>query len=170
MPKMGVDPESIKAAKPVPADWYDLKLVNLKAKVSKTGSGNINYNGILKVVNSKADYNDSVVYFKMNGGPFQGFSVVDFCHMFGLHIEADGTFPGGQAAWIFDPTDPENVSKAQYKGPLQGRTGNAQVGVTSYEGNESNSVIQIRCKIEKCAEKFPEIKHRLNLLGKDKAA
>lgn len=167
MPKMGVDPESTKAPKPVPAGWYELKLKQLKAALSKSGSGNINYTGYLEVVESpKPDQNGSMVFFKMTGGPYQGMSVVDFCHMFGMHIEPDGSFPGGQSAWVFDPKAPEDVSKAQYKGPLLGRKGRAEVAINTYEGNDSNVVRQITCRVEKCAEKYPDIKHRLNLLGK----
>ena len=172
MPKMGVNPESIKAPKPVPADWYELKIKELKAKYtkdSKPEEGRINYTAYCEVVNARnPEHNGTFVPMNMNNGPFQGFAVVDLCHGCGLHIEADGTFPGGMKAWTFDSKDPENVDKAQYKGPLLGRTFRAEVITSSYQGQENNKVKQITCKLADCAIKYPEIKHRLDLLGKNK--
>ena|SRR5271154_752004 len=165
--KMGVDPESTKAPKPVPADWYELRIKSLTAKPSKSGAG-INYNLICTVINSKPDYNDKPVYGKVHNGPYAGYALFDFCHAVGLPMEADGTWPGGMQAWVFDPKDPDNVSKAQYKGPMLGKTLHAEVAVTSWEGNDSNQVKQIRCKIPDCAVKYPDHKHRLDLIGKSK--
>jgi len=170
--RMGVDPETTKAPKPVPAGWYDLKVKALRAKYTKgtkPEDGKINYEIDTNVVSARdPNHNDSFVMVRANNGPFQGFAVVDICHGAGLHIEKDGSWPGGLSAWSFDPKDPENVEKAQYKGPLLGRVLNAEVITTSWEGNERNSVKQIRCKVPDCAVKFPDIRHRLDLLGKNK--
>ena len=86
-------------------------------------------------------------------------------HGLGFPLESDGSLPGN---WVFDPKEPENVEKAQYKGPLMGRTMEAELAITSYNGNERNEFRQIRCAIHDCTSKFPDVKHQVNMIGKQK--
>ena len=81
----------------------------------------------------------------------------------GFHIEPNGELPG---RWIPDPADAENVKKMQYQGPLIGRTLEAELAITTYNGNDRNEFRQVRCQIPDCAVKYPEVKHITNMLGK----
>lgn len=160
MPKMGVDPEKIKAPKPVPGNqWYKLKFKGFRPKLSKDKQS-MNFNAELEVVEHTVETNGSKVYMGLNTKFARAF--VDFSHGLGFPLNADGTFAGN---WEFDPKDPENIEKAQYKGPLLGRTMKAELVVTSYQGNERNEIKQITCAIDGCATKFPEIKHITSLIG-----
>lgn len=159
-PKMGVDPEKLKAPKPVPGNqWYKLKFKGFRPKMSKNKDG-VNFNAELEVVEHTPETNGSKVYMVLST-KFER-ALLDFCHGLGFPMNADGTFPGN---FEFDKNDPENVEKAQYKGPLLGRTMKAELVVTTYQGNEKNEVKQISCAIDGCATKFPDIKHLTNLVG-----
>jgi len=157
--KMGVDPEQVKAPKPVQGGWYDLKLVGFKPKMSKD-KGSLNLNANLVVVNAKAEENDTKVYMGLNSKFARAWA--DFAHGFGFPLNPDGTLPGD---FIPDDKDKENVEKYQYKGPLLGKILHAELIVSTYQGNERNEVNQIRCKVDGCATKFPDIKHLTKMAG-----
>lgn len=159
--KMGVDPERLKAPKPVPGNqWYKLKFKGFRPKQAKAKDGSINFNAELEVVESAAENNGTKIYMTLST-KFER-ALLDFSHGLGFPLNADGTFPG---TWAFDDKDPENVEKAQYTGPLLGKTMDAELITSSYQGNERNEIKQIRCKVEGCAVKFPDIKHITNLVG-----
>jgi hypothetical protein len=164
MPKMSADPERIKAPKPVPAGWYQLKLVGFRPKLSSK-KDSVNFNPMFEVVNSKAEYNGSRVYENLNT-KFDR-QHVDFAHGFGFPLNPDASLPGD---WVPDPSDKDNVEKMQYKGPLLGKICEAELVVSTYQGNESNKIRQIKCRLDGCATKFPDVKHLTNWIGKDKAA
>jgi len=153
LPRMGVDPEKVKAPKPVPVGWYELKLTGFKPKLDKSKTG-VNYNAQLEVVNNTTENNGHKVFMGLST-KFDRLHA-DFAHGFGFPLKPDGGIPGD---WIPDPSDPNNVEKLQYKGPLLGKIMKAELVVTSYQGNERNEVNQIMCKVENCATKFPEIRH-----------
>lgn len=157
--KMGVDPEKIKAPKPAPANWYELKLVGFRPKKVK-GKEAVNFNPQLVIVNhpTEADKKVYVNSMSQNNARY----VNDFSHAFGLPLEADGNLPGD---WIPDPNDLNNVEKMQYKGPLLGKVARAELVVTSNNGVDRNEIKQFACKVQDCAMKFPEIKHSTNLIG-----
>ena len=159
MPKMGVDPEQVKAPKPVTGGWYTLKLTGFRPKLSKDKQS-VNLNGQLEVVNGKPDDNGHKVFCGLNT-KFARLHA-DFSHALGFPLKPDGTLQGD---WVPDPNDPENVEKAQYRGPLLGKTMEAELAVTSYMGNERNEIKQAKCKIDGCAVKFPEIKHMTSWIG-----
>lgn len=159
MPKMSVDPEATKAPKPVPAGWYKLKFKGFKPKISSKKDAT-NFNAQLETVEGKADTNGKPIYMTMNTKMARTF--VDFSHGLGFELTPTGEFVG---KWIFDDKDPENVEKAQYQGPLLGRIMEAELAVTSYNGNERNEVKQIRCVVQGCATKNPEIKHLTNMIS-----
>jgi hypothetical protein len=158
MPRMGVDPEQVKAPKPAPAGWYELKLTGFKPKLGKDKQG-INYNPQLEIVNNTIENNGKKVFPAMSTKFARAH--VDFAHGFGFPLNPDGTIPGD---WVRDPQDPNNVEKLQYKGPLLGKIMKAELLVTSYQGNEKNEINQIMCKIEGCATKFPEIRHMTKMV------
>lgn len=159
MPRMGVDPEQVKAPKPVPAGWYELKLTGFKPKLSSK-KDSINYNAQLEIVNSTTENNGKRVYMGLNTKFAR--THADFCHGFGFPLNPNGSIPGD---WIPDDKDAQNVEKFQYKGPLLGKVMKAELQVTSYQGNERNEVNQIMCKIDQCATKFPEIRHMTKMIS-----
>lgn len=158
LPKMGVDPEKVKAPKPAPTGWYELKLTGFKPKMDKSKQG-VNLNGQLEIVNNTVENNDKKVYMTLST-KFDRL-LADFSHGFGFPLKPDGTLMGD---WVPDPSDPTNVEKAQYKGPLIGKIMKAELVVTSYQGNERNEVNQIMCKVDQCAVKFPEIRHMTRIV------
>lgn len=163
MPKMGVNPEQTKAPKPVPGGWYELRVKGLVCKLSSSKKG-YNYMAYLNVVNNKAELNDSFVQFMMNNGFSQAMQVNDFVHGLGFELEADGSFPG---EWTLkDPTKPDDFDNAQYSGPLLGKVLNAELITENWDGIDRNKVKQIRCKVQDCAIRFPDIRHLTDLIGK----
>lgn len=159
VPRMGVDPESIKAPKPAPSGWYELKLTGFRPQLDKSKQG-INYNAQLEIVNNTSENNGKKVFMGLSTK--FGRAHVDFAHGFGFPLNPDGSIPGD---WIKDSADPTNVSKFQYKGPLIGKVMKAELGVTTYQGNERNEVNQIMCKVDQCATKFPEVRHMTRMIN-----
>jgi len=160
MVKMGVDPEQLKAAKPVPGNtWYKLKFKGFKPKLSSK-KDSVNFNAQFEVVNSTPENNGSLVYMGLNTKFAK--AINDFTHGLGFPLNADGSFAGD---WLKDDKDAENIEKMQYKGPLLGRIMDAELVITSYQGNERNEVKQVRCAIPDCANKYPDIKHLTNLIS-----
>jgi hypothetical protein len=163
MPKMGVNPEQLKAPKPVPAGWYDLRLTGLSCKQSKSKAG-YNYVALFKVVNSQAEFNDTTIFYQMNNGYSQGEAAQDMAHGLGFAMEADGSFPGDWS--LKNANKPEEFDGAQYSGVLLGKTANVELAVGSWDGRERNEVKQFKCKIDQCATRFPDIRHKTDLRGK----
>lgn len=165
MPKMGVNPESLKAPKPVPGGFYELRLKGITCKKSKSGKG-YNYEAYFNTVNQPAETNDAFVMYRMNNGFSQGISAQDMCHALGFPLETDGSFPGD---WTLkDASKPDEFDKAQYSGVLLGKVGKGELITENYEGRESNVVKQWVCKVPDCATRFPDIRHTTDLRGKKK--
>jgi|SRR5215831_5433202 len=181
MPKMGVNPEQTKAPKPVPGGWYKLRVKALTANKSKSGKG-INYQAITEVTESTAENNGSTVFVRINNGFKQAMTANDFTHSTGLLLEKDGSFPGD---WVLKDgvkgpdangnyTDKEGKALdelsafdgAQYKGPILGKVLEAELAVDNYDGQDRNEVKQFRCKINNCAQQFPDIRHQTDIRGK----
>src|SRR5438552_7132286 len=93
MPKMGVNPEQTKQEKPVPHDWYELRVKGMVIKKSKSGKG-YNYEAYTNVVNNKAEFNDKFISIRINNGYNQAKVANDFTHSLGFELEQDGSFPG----------------------------------------------------------------------------
>ena len=158
---MGVDPEKLKASKPVPGNqWYKLKFKGFKPKRGAKDKDSVNFNAQMEVVEHTPETNGAKVYMTLST-KFER-AINDFSHGLGFPLKDDGTFQGD---WTADPKDPDNVEKMQYKGPLLGRILEAELIVSSYQGNERNEIKQIKCAIAGCATKYPEIKHITNLIG-----
>ena len=161
--KMGVSNEQMEAPQPVPANWYDLKITGITVKASSK-KDSYNYTVATQVVgtnNPEWDYKKkiSILLNTKMGSRF-----ADVIHGAGLE---DADVIGDNACWTFDQADPENVEKAQYKGPLLGKILHAEVAVRTYNGNENNAVKQIQCKVKDCKVKFPKIRHTTDMIGKN---
>lgn len=159
--KMGVDPEKIKQPKTQPNGWYKLKLVGFKPKKSQKDANSVNYNGQFEILNSAGPDFNKFVFATMSDKMQK--HINDIVHGLGFALEKDGSIPGD---WIEDPSDSSNVEKYQYKGPLMGRTMEAELSTTSYNGAERNEIRQVRCSVPDCTVKYPDIKHQTNMLGK----
>lgn len=162
--KMGVDPEAIKGTVPQPAGWYKLKLIGFKPKRGAKDPNSINYNGAFEIVNpaiAKTANGTDRLYATMSIKMPK--HINDIVHGLGFALEPDGELPG---QWIPDTADPENVEKFQYRGPLLGKTMEAELAITSYNNNDRNEIRQVRCAVPACATKFPDIKHQTNMIGK----
>lgn len=182
MPKMGVNPEQVKAEKPVPGGWYELRVKGITCKKSSSGKG-VNYEAYTNVVNNTAECNDKFVLVRMNNGFNQSKVANDFTHACGFTLEADGSFPGdwnlkdGVVA-LPDGTYASKDGKAldaltafdgaQYKGPLLGKTLRAELAIDNYQGEDRNEVKQMQCKVDRCSQKFPDIRHLTDIRGKKK--
>jgi len=164
--KMGVDPEAIKAPTPQAAGWYKLKLIGFKPKRGKTDNNSINYNATFEVLDPAippAGNAKALVFATMS---IKMPNVInDIVHGLGFALEADGELPG---KWVPDPADAEDVEKFQYQGPLMGRTMEAELAETEYNGNKRNEIRQVRCAVPQCNTKYPDIRHRTDLIGKKK--
>ncbi len=173
MVKMGVNPESLKAPKPVSAGWYDLRLKGIQCKMSSSKKG-YNYVAILEVVNNKAEFNGSPVFYQMNNGFSQGESMQDMSHGLGFPLEnyqdsQGNTVSGFSGDWkLKDDTKPDDFDMAQYSGVLLGKTTNAELVTDSYDGRERNVVKQFKCKVPDCVTRFADIRHKTDLRGKKK--
>lgn len=159
---MGVDPEQVEAPVPVPAGWYDLKIKEIN--VSKTSKGSYSYNVITTVENTNNPDWDGKKRVKIPLYTTAGWNWPNVYH--GAGFESEDVF--GDAQWEFDKEAPDDPTKAQYKGPLLGKVIKAEVIVRSYQGNESNAVKQITCKVKDCKTRFPKIKHSTDMIGKQK--
>src|SRR5947207_15831616 len=82
MPKMGVDPERLKAPKPAPAGWYKLKFKGFKPKKGSKDKDSINFNAELEVVEANADDNGKKVFMTLST-KFER-ALVDFSHGLGF--------------------------------------------------------------------------------------
>lgn len=159
--KMGVDPNKIVQPQPVPPGWYKLKLVGFKPETNKKKDG-VNYKGIFEIMNPPppppdgSEFTKTIIDTMSNKMPR---SINDISHGLGFPLEPDGELVG---QWHPDAAAPEDVSKYQYRGPLLGRTMEAELAVTQY----GNKIRQVRCAVTDCATKFPKIKHQLDMIGK----
>lgn len=163
MPKMGVDTEKLKASKPAPGGWYKLKLKGFRPKKGKNDPESVNYNAELEIVENKQEFNGIRAFMTLSTK--FATQIQDFSHGLGFPLEPSGDIAGN---WLADPADPENVEKMQYQGPLLGRTLDAELIESEYQGTPKNEVKQIRCKIDGCATKFPDIRHMTNMIKKSK--
>lgn len=179
---MGVNPEETKAEKPVPAGWYEVRVKSIVCKKSSSGKG-CNYEFYTNVVNNTADANDKFVMVRANNGFNQAKVANDITHGCGFVLEADGSFPGdwdlkdgitADASGVYHTKDGKEIDAltafdgAQYRGPLLGKNMHVELAVGNWDGQDRNEVKQIRCKVDGCSQKFPEIRHLTDIRGKKK--
>lgn len=147
--RMGAPKDSMEGRKLLPKGRYTVQCDGFAQKLSKKGDS-INYNPKLRVINHPT-LSGEKVFTSLNQGA--GFILVDFCHMLGHQMEQVGddfVFPGG---FIPDASDPNDVSKMRYQGPLQGAVGELLLDVNKYENKDQNFVKQYFCKVPGCTQK-----------------
>lgn len=161
--KMSVSKESLKGLPPMPEGLYEVRLDGWKPKKSAKGDS-INLQPQMKVVNNAAGFNDRAVFENMNTNA--GWIQQDFVHAFGLPMDLDGENASIPGDFVPDATDPDNVEKYGYNGPLKGRTGKVyliQVPAKDKNGNIKPGQIQNRIKYYVCAVPGCTEKHSDNL-------
>lgn len=168
--RFGVSKDQLEGIKPVPNGVYDVQLAGFEPKKSSKGDS-INLNPILKIVNHQL-YNGQRVFYSLNTKA--AWMWHDFAHAFGFPLEFAPTgengaeepyLPGGPDAWIPDPSNPDDVTKWKYQGPLIGSVGKVELVVLKNPGQkEKNDIKQFVCAVSGCATKYPEITHSQNLI------
>lgn len=164
--KMKFSQEELKGLEPVPAGTYDVAFVGFKSKLSEKGDS-VNLNGMLKVVGKPELGTNRIIFCNLNT-QIPGF-IQDFVHMLGHPMEnqnADepsipGNFDGDTAK--FKEDDPTTWV---YKGPLVGSTGKVEVGLKDYKGAPSQDIVKFICKVPKCAETYPKVRHSKDMRKK----
>ena len=154
MAKMGVSKESLEGRPPVGAGIFTFRCDGFKPKKSKKGD-TVNLNPILKVINHPV-HNDRNLFFNCNTAA--GWLMIAFVHSLGIPMEqrTDGgaDLPGDFAP---DPSDPDNVEKFKYQGPLQGQVGQCEVVVTKDDkGRDRDTIKQFMCKVPGCTVEHPK--------------
>lgn len=150
--QMTVDKEKIKVLPPPDAGLKVLRLVSFKPKRNKNKDG-INFNPMFEVENCPPDRNKAV--FNSMSDKFHQ-ALLDICHGLGFDMDpTTGALPGGFEG------DANEPSTWQYKGPLMGKTMEAECEIDTYLGKDSLKIKSIRCKVSGCKEK-----HSTNLNSK----
>lgn len=153
--------------KKVPPGIYEVKFLGFKPKWSKN-KDSVNFNPSYEVINSP-EHDGTKVFDSINSKA--GFLQAEMCHCFGLNMEdaGNGSFviPGiwdGDAA-AFKEDDPTTW---KYEGPLTGRTGKIEVGLSTYEGKEQSKVRQYIWAISgaEITDGLTDDKHIKDLLAK----
>lgn len=147
--RLGAPKDSMEGRKLLPVGRYTVQCDGFAQKASKKGDS-INYNPKLRIINHPT-LSGEKVFTSLNQGA--GFILLDFCHMLGHQMEAQGedlVFPGG---FIPNGADPNDVSKMTYQGPLQGSTGDIMIGQNEYNNKPQNFIKQYFCKVPGCAVK-----------------
>ena len=141
--QMTVDKEKIKILPPPDPGWKVLRLTGFKPKTNSKKDG-VNFNPVLEIENCPPDKNKFV--FNSLSNKLDAF-LLDFCHGFGFELEVGGALPGGFEG---EPNDPKTW---QYKGPLMGKTFEAECFTSTYNNRDSLKIKQIRCKVVGCKER-----------------
>lgn len=162
---MKVSNEDLEGRKVIPPGIYEIKLIGFKPAASKDKTS-INLNPSMEVIGNP-DLAGRKLFDSLNT-PGAAFYHSDFVHCFGLPMETDGTSSWIPGDWAGDPVKfkEDDPTTWVYKGPLVGRTGKAEVVVSSYDNKENNKINRYFCAIPDCATKFPTIKHSTNLAKK----
>lgn len=156
--RMGAPKDSMEPRKVLPAGRYTVRLDGFKPAMSKNKDNpSVNFFPQLKITNH-ATLNGEKVFTPLNQSV--GFILQAFCHMFGQDLELQGDamcIPGG---FNPDPTVPDDISKMTYAGPLQGATGDLELGVQKQTmgrnvGKDQNYIKQFYCRLPGCTEKHP---------------
>ena len=148
---MGVSTESLKGLPLLPPGIYHFRFDGFKPKLSK-GKDSTNFNADLKVINHPS-LNDSQIFCSLNSKA--GFIQLALVHSLGLQMEVEGDTAYMPGKFLEDTSDPDNVEKWQYDGPMKGRTGRLEVYERSYQNKKQSTIKQFFCAIAGCTEKHP---------------
>lgn len=152
--RLGAPKDSMEGRKLLPHGRYTVQCDGFAQKASKKGDS-INYNPKLRVINHQTLAGEKI-FTSLNQGA--GFILLDFSHMLGFPMEQVGEDFVFQGGFIPNPSDPNDISKMTYQGPLQGAVGELLVGVNQYNGKDQNFVKQYFCKVPGC-----QVKHATEL-------
>lgn len=154
MAKMGFSKDSL-TKKLVPGGIYTLHMGGFKPAPSKSNTDNVNLNPQLKIVNHK-DFTGKPVFVSLPQS--QGWMIQDFVHSLGQEMDQDGNMPGD---WEFPS---QNPTTWRYKGPLLGKTLQAELVETDYQGKPQLKVKQFICAVKDCKTKYPDVVHSTNMV------
>lgn len=164
--RMGVSKESVEGREVVPPGIYDVRFVGFSPKWSKEKEGkekSVNLNAKYEIIGNP-DLVNRFIFDTLNQNAFY---MADVAHAFGVEMEQEGEQYYLPGTWDSDPGFKEdNPETWKYRGPLLGQTGKIEVAVDTYNNRQNNKVQQYLCRIENCAEKFPQIRHNSNLIKK----
>lgn len=165
MPKMGTPKDSLKPPEQVPPGIYEVRLDSFSPKLTKPRDDkvqSVNYRPQMKIINCAGvdaegkPLNGRAVYDYVNQNA--GWIVEAFAHAFGFKlVEEDGvlTLPG---TWTPNPSDPDNVEKFTYSGPMLGATGRLEYVelVNPTTNKKFMAVKQYLCKVQGCTTKHKD--------------
>lgn len=180
MPQMGVNPEKIKAQRPQPAGWYILRLIAYHPALNKNRDS-INLNPEFEITNPREKDDIYAKKLRWHGSLKMEKNIFDFAHGLGFELDDSGAMPGDWIGWpagmdfatLIEEAkkSPSLVEKLEYKGPMLGKTMEAELAVTSYQNNpERNEIRQVKCKVAGCNTnpKYKDMRHSTNWIGKSK--
>lgn len=166
--RMTLSKEQVEGKDALPDGIYKVRFIKFGPKLSKDkGDGSersINLNAEYEVLDHP-EYAGRKIYELAN---MKSYNIqTEFCHGFGVPLEVD---PSDGAYFIpgtwdsradFDAANPETY---EYKGPLTGKVAQIELGTRSFNGRNLNQVRRYFCAVDDCANKFPEIRHVMNLI------
>lgn len=159
MAKMSFSKDSL-TKKLVPGGIYTLHMGGFKPATSKNNPDNTNLNPQLKIVNNK-DFTGKPVFVSLPRS--EGWMIQDFVHALGQEMVPN---PNGGADdmpgdWEFPSANPTTW---RYKGPLLGKTLQAELVETEYQGKPQLKIKQFICAVKDCKTKYPDIVHSTNMV------
>lgn len=166
--KMSLSKEQVEGKEAMPEGIYKVRFIKFAPKLSKDkGDGSersINLNAEYEVLDHP-EYAGRKIFEIAN---MKSYNIqTEICHGFDVPLEVDPTdgsyfIPGTwDSRADFDESNPETY---EYKGPLTGKVAQVELGIRTYNGRNSNAVRRYFCAIPDCANKFPEIRHQMNLI------
>ena len=164
--QMDFTTEALQGIKPVPAGIYELRLVGFEPKTAKNGES-ANLNPIFAIVNNPEFDGRTLKYVFGANTKIPSF-IQDMVHALGFEMEDYGTdhakIPG-----IWDTDKGKFVAGKYdtytYSGPLVNQICRAEVIESEFNGKKNNKIKKFFCKVDKCAENHPEIRHSDNVAG-----
>jgi hypothetical protein len=155
MAKMGFSKEQL-TKKLVPGGIYRLHFGGFKPSRSKSNADNVNLNPQLKIIDSK-EFTGVPIFVSLPQS--EGWMIQDFVHGLGQEMDHDGNMPGD---WEFPVAD--NPATWRYKGVLVGKTIQAELIESVWQGKPQLKVKQFICAVPNCKIKNPDVTHSANMV------
>lgn len=151
-PKLTTPKDSVKPPEPIPAGIYEFRVDGFSPKASKD-KNSVNFRPQMKIINHPA-LNGKPLYDNLNQKA--GWIIEGFIHSLSLQMVTDDGDLAMPGTWIWNPSDPENVEKLTYQGPILGRTGRLEyVERIGDNGKKYMAVKQYFCNVSGCQTKHP---------------
>jgi hypothetical protein len=149
--RMGAPKDSMEGRKLLPTGRYTVVCDGFAQKMSKNKENpSVNFNPKLRIINHPT-LSGEKIFTSLNQGA--GFILLDFSHMLGFQMQEEGDDVVFQGQFIPNPADPNDISKMTYQGPLQGATGDVELGVQKYNNKDQNFIKAYYCKVPGCNQK-----------------